>query len=92
MQTYAFVWALYICIGKCLEFQRTYSEAAGTIMLKFHVESPWDGGRGPLTKMSVMSIYVFRIPQNQVSILALSLHKIIGDGRFNEVAKMMFLI
>ena len=40
------------------------SEAAEPILLKFHMEPPWDGGtkdcynnRGPLTKMAAMPIY-----------------------------------
>ena len=42
---YAFVWAPYICMGKMLRIPNNFSsEASGPVLLKFHVEPPWDKG------------------------------------------------
>ena len=41
---YAFVWAPYICMGKMLRLLNDFfSEAAGPLLLKFHMEPPWGG-------------------------------------------------
>ena len=55
-----------VCMSVCQHFQtsNTFSETAGPIEARFHVEPPWDGGtkvcsRGPghMTKMAAMPIY-----------------------------------
>ena len=54
-----------VCMSVCLStFSKVFSETAGSIEAKFHVEPPWDGGtkvcsRGPghMTKMPAMPIY-----------------------------------
>ena len=52
-------------MGKMLRISNNfYPEAAGPMLLKFHVKPSWDGGtkdclndRGPLTKMATMPTY-----------------------------------
>ena len=39
----AIVLASYICMGKMLRISNFFSEAARSVLLKFHVEPPWDG-------------------------------------------------
>ena len=51
--------------GKMLSISNYFSsEATGPVLLKFHVEPPWDRGmkvclniRGPLTKMAGKNLY-----------------------------------
>ena len=56
---------LYVYLSVCLStFSNIFSETAGPMEAKFHVEPPWDGGtkvcsRGPghMTKMAAIPIY-----------------------------------
>ena len=61
---YAFLWTPYIYMGKMLKISDSFSsEAAGRILLKFHVVTFQGGeserllkGRGPMTTMAAMPI------------------------------------
>ena len=64
MLPYAFVLALFICMGKSGIPNNFSSEAAGLMLLKSHVKPPWDretkdcyNGHDPLTKNATMPIY-----------------------------------
>ena len=49
--SYAFVLALYICMGKMFRISNDFSsKAGGLLLLKFHVEPPW-GGEKKIAKM-----------------------------------------